>query len=84
MLPFMNIKRPLFLYHYFPALIFSILIMSFFITDKIDFTKRSGTLILGGISLLFLLGFLFFSPLTYGLPLSAESFDLRFWLKLWK
>lgn len=84
MLPFMNIKRPLFLYHYFPALIFSILIMSFFITDKIDFTKRSGTLILGGISLLFLLGFLFFSPLTYGLPLSAESFDLRFWLKLWR
>jgi len=84
MIPFMIITRPLFLYHYIPALIFSILIMSFFITDKIDFSKRSGTLILGVISLFFLLGFLFFSPLTYGLPLSAESFDLRFWLKLWK
>jgi len=84
MLPFMNIQRPLFLYHYFPALIFTIIIMSFFITDKIDFSKRSGMLILGVISLFFLLGFLFFSPLTYGLPLSAESFDLRFWLKLWR
>ncbi len=84
MLPFMNIQRPLFLYHYFPALIFTIIIMSFFITDKIDFSKRSGMLILSVISLFFLLGFLFFSPLTYGLPLSAESFDLRFWLKLWK
>jgi dolichyl-phosphate-mannose-protein mannosyltransferase len=84
MLPFMNIKRPLFLYHYFPALIFSILIMSFFITDKIDFSKRRGALILAIISFFFLLGFLFYSPLSYGLPLSAQSFDLRFWLNLWK
>ncbi|MBI2816356.1 MAG: phospholipid carrier-dependent glycosyltransferase [Acidobacteria bacterium] len=28
--------------------------------------------------------FLFFSPLTYGLPLSESSYDLRVWLPSWK
>jgi dolichyl-phosphate-mannose-protein mannosyltransferase len=81
--PFMNIKRVMFLYHYLPGLIFSIVIMSLFIFDGFEKLKRFRMVIFVTLLTLFVLGFLFFMPLTYGLPLSDHQYSLRLWLKGW-
>lgn len=82
--PFFYIKRVMFLYHYFPALIFSIMIMSLFLFDGVEVLKRYRNILFIGLVSLFVIGFIFFSPLTYGFPLSSEQYDLRVWLKGWR
>ena len=81
--PFMNIKRVMFLYHYLPGLIFSIVIMSLFIFDGFEKLKRFRMVIFLSLLVLFVSGFLFFMPLTYGLPLTDHQYSLRVWLKGW-
>lgn len=83
-LPFVFIGRVMFLYHYFPALLFSIVIMSIFLFDDLKYNMRLKMYMFAGLVLLYVAGFLFFAPLTYGLPLSPEQYDLRMWLDSWK
>ena len=85
-LPFLNIKRVMFLYHYLPALIFSIVIMSFFFFDNIENTRQSGyrKILFVALIILFAVGFIFFMPLSYGLPLSPQGYELRRWLNGWE
>jgi dolichyl-phosphate-mannose-protein mannosyltransferase len=80
MLPFVPIRRVMFLYHYLPALCFALLGLGLLI----DRCGRHARWV--GISLLLLAvtAFLYFAPLSYGLPLTREEFDARFWLKGWK
>ncbi len=83
------ISRVIFLYHYFPSLVLGIVI--FCIAFEKPLTKKTG--MLGSkkkttIALWLLvtavgLGFLFFSPLTYGMPLDKFSYELRNWLPSW-
>jgi len=82
-IPFINIKRVMFLYHYFPALIISIVIMSFLLFDSFDRIKRYRTIVAVVLISIFILGFIFFSPLTYGFSLNSEQYNLRLWLKGW-
>lgn len=82
--PFFYIKRVMFLYHYFPSLIFSIVIMSLFFFDGAEVLKRYRKILFIALMILFAIGYVFFSPLTYGLPLSSEQYDLRVWMKGWK
>jgi len=81
--PFFIIKRIMFLYHYFPALIFSIVIMSLFFFDSFKNLKRYRIILLVALISLFVIGFIFFSPLTYGFPLNSEQYNLRIWFKGW-
>lgn len=82
-LPFLTVSRVLFLYHYFTALIFSIIIMSVFISDTLESRKNMRLIVLSSLLVVFICCYIFFSPLTYGLPLSDEQFELRKWLKGW-
>jgi dolichyl-phosphate-mannose-protein mannosyltransferase len=81
--PFVTVKRVLFLYHYLPGLIFSVVIMSLFIIDGFERLKRFRMVMFLTLLTLFVSGFLFFMPLTYGLPLSEHQYSLRLWLKGW-
>ena len=80
MLPFTQIKRVMFLYHYLPALCFAILAVGLLL-------DRSGRHArwLGGV-LLVLAGaaFVYFAPLSYGLEITREQFDARFWVGSWR
>ncbi|MFA6315327.1 MAG: phospholipid carrier-dependent glycosyltransferase [Candidatus Paceibacterota bacterium] len=81
-LPFALIGRVMFLYHYLAALIFSILIMAYLI-DKIDERKtrlRVGIILIA----LFAIGFIFYSPLTYGLPMTPGEQEVRLIFNSWK
>jgi len=91
-LPFALVKRFLLLYLYFPALVFSIIIFSelldrflrskfseFHNNKQIFYRNKKANLILLVVLLLVVIGFLFFSPLTYGLPLTEKQFNARMW-----
>jgi dolichyl-phosphate-mannose--protein O-mannosyl transferase len=79
----------MFLYHYLSALIFAILALAYFIDPahaRISGASRQknrrniiiGALIIAG------LAFLYFAPLSYGLPLSPSAFQNRIWLPTWQ
>ncbi|MDP3731147.1 MAG: hypothetical protein Q8R34_01485, partial [bacterium] len=78
LLPFIGIGRVMFLYHYFPSLIFTILALAY-LTDKAN--KKSVFVFLTIISIA---GFLYFSPLTYGLPISPQAERYLFWFSNWR
>jgi dolichyl-phosphate-mannose--protein O-mannosyl transferase len=78
-LPFVGIQRAMFLYHYMIGLIVSLIVLAYLIDQ---FPARNkillGFLIVTGIS------FLYFAPLSYGLPLSDRAFHLHMWLPSWE
>lgn len=76
-LPFVLIARVMFLYHYFPALIFSILILAR--TAQLAQWRRR--VVLAGI--LAALVFAITSPLTYGWPFDIRLLELS-WLPHWR
>ncbi len=82
LLPFIFIGRIMFLYHYEVALVFSIISMGFVI-EMISRSKLRMILI-SIILLVCLLMSIFFSPLTYGLPLSKSGLADRIWLSTWR
>lgn len=80
-LPFMFIGRVMFLYHYLMALVFGIMLIAYSV-DLIRNERVKGRVMIV-LTVVFALSFLWFSPLTYGLPLGLEAQDLRFWFKSW-
>lgn len=78
-LPFIGVTRVMFLYHYFTALIWAILILAYLV-DRSRHKKR----IVLGISCAALAMFIFFAPLSYGLPLSDAAYNARVWFTSWR
>ncbi len=80
LLPYIFITRPAFLYHYFPSFIFMSLIMGFvfwfFIKEK--------PVALAFIFMLIIISFIYFAPISYGLPISENHFNSRMWLSTWR
>ena len=79
MLPFIGIKRVMFLYHYLAGLIFAIIILVYLI-DQSKQKKK----IFFALFALAAISFVYFSPLSYGLNLSPEQYRQRLWLKTWE
>ena len=87
LLPFIGVKRVMFLYHYLTALIFAILILVYLIekTGSTSLTARKNRRkIFTGLIIASIAAFLFFSPLSYGLPLSQKAYDARVWFVNWR
>ncbi len=78
-LPFIPISRVMFLYHYFTALVWAVLLLAWF-TDTLKKPKRPVLYAVGAALALFV----FFAPLSYGRPLSDDGHTLRVWLKTWQ
>ncbi len=93
-LPFAAIERPMFLYHYLFSLLFCIAAVSIglgllagWMTDgeKVwRFPSRRSAALYWGILGVALAGFLFFAPISYGLPLSDSGLHHRIWLDSWR
>lgn len=78
LIPFLFISRVAFLYHYFPSLLFAFIALSYFLVSF----KRSSILV--PLFFFFVIAlFIFFSPLSYGIPLTDSMFNLRIWLPTW-
>jgi len=91
LIPFVFVKRFTIMYLYFPALAFSTIIFSVlldsFLQQKfkepeenhIFYKNKKANLVFIMALILVISGFLFFSPLTYGTPLSKNQYKLRIW-----
>lgn len=79
--PFLFIGRVLFLYHYLPALIFSVGLWAGSLENLWD--TKAGRRLIGAIAALAFIAFIFFAPLSYGLPLSEVQYKMRVWLPTW-
>jgi dolichyl-phosphate-mannose-protein mannosyltransferase len=93
-LPFSHIVRVMFLYHYFFALIFSIAFGVIMLGALADWTHdgehpwkfstdTSRRLYLG-VLLIALIGFAYFAPLSYGIPLTTAELAQHMWLPSWR
>jgi dolichyl-phosphate-mannose-protein mannosyltransferase len=89
--PFMGIRRVMYLYHYLFALIWLIALAVMAIgviagwnEDGDDvlwhFPTRRSAALYWAIAGVVLVGFAYFSPFTFGWPLSQTSYDARFWV----
>jgi len=91
LLPFVGIKRIMFLYHYLSALIFAVIIL-IYIIDKhfanwleIRFKLQNNSRnILWTLLILVVISFIFFAPTSYGLNLSPSAYELRLWFSSWR
>lgn len=79
MLPFVGISRAMFLYHYMVAYVFAILALVYFL----DSLKSKKIVFVSLIAVSAIL-FVYFSPLTYGLPLTASSYNNMVWFPSWR
>lgn len=79
LLPFIGVKRVMFLYHYLTALIFAMLILVYLIDNKkpLDMLGASRRNIFTGLLIAAIVVFIYFAPLTYGLPYSHSYFLAR-------
>lgn len=81
LLPFALIGRVMFLYHYETALVFSIISIAF-IVDYIRPTKKLALSFL--IIFIAFSAFIYWSPLTYGIPISNEKLESLMWFPSWR
>jgi dolichyl-phosphate-mannose-protein mannosyltransferase len=95
LIPFATIPRFIFAYHYLPALIFSIILFAVVLDgviemvfgkmpkNKIFHNSRKANFIILMVLFSVFASFVYFSPLTYGFPLTEQQFDSRMWLDTW-
>ncbi len=86
-LPFIAITRVMYLYHYLFALVWLVMLGAFVLgftvepaasPDVLGFPDRRSRIVYCAFGVLVLIGFIYFSPLTYGWPLSDAAYDARF------
>ena len=90
-LPFVGVPRVMFLYHYFTSFIFSVA-FACLLWDDIAKSRTTGRQFAtarsraayGAVIAVIVLGFAFFAPLSYGIPLSPMGLQSRMWLHSWR
>lgn len=81
LLPFALIGRVMFLYHYETALVISIIAIVFWLDALQPNHKKYVSIVIFVIALA---GFIFWSPLTYGIPITPHELDIRIWMVGWR
>lgn len=87
MLVMSSISRVMYLYHYLMPLIFAMIVIYLLFLIIFENLIRANDKILYYtvtlIALELFAAYLFFSPLTYGIPIAASDFAKRVWLRIW-
>lgn len=83
--PFYIMGRVMYLHHYYPALYYAIISLSFVLDH---FCKRMprilGLAVLAAFSMLCIVIFLYFADLTFGMSYPSVQYESRQWLSSWK
>jgi dolichyl-phosphate-mannose-protein mannosyltransferase len=82
LIPFFYVKRVMFLYHYLPALGFAVAIFAAWIFDALS--RSQFARVVTALIVTALIAFIFFAPLSYGLPFSDSQFRMRIWMPSWQ
>lgn len=88
-IPFIFIERPMFLYHYLFALIFSMLLTCIMLDRLFKWqTRKYGRAVTSRtywlLLIIIVLGFLYFVPLSYGWPMTPADLQQKMWLTTWR
>ncbi|HVQ43530.1 MAG TPA: phospholipid carrier-dependent glycosyltransferase [Candidatus Saccharimonadia bacterium] len=93
-LPFSRIVRVMFLYHYFFALIYSLAFAVILLGALADwmhdrphpwqFSTPTSKYLYIGVLILAVIGFIYFAPLSYGIPLTPAEIAQHMWLTTWR
>ena len=75
-----QIKRVMFIYHYLPALGFALLALGLLLDRSGRHARRIGAVLL----VLAAAAFVWFAPISYGLPITHPQFDARMWIDTWR
>jgi dolichyl-phosphate-mannose-protein mannosyltransferase len=88
--PFIFIRRLMYLYHYLFALVFGVLVSVYWLgtimgwnerdEPLFSFESRRSARLYWAVFALVVLSFLYFLPLSYGFVMSQTAFDARFWI----
>lgn len=85
LVPFANVTRVLFLYHYLFCLILSIGIAAIAYHHIIQMALTSKKYYgYAAICAVVILSFMFFAPIWYGWPLTTDQLQMRMWLPTWR
>ncbi len=82
LLPFIFISRVAFLYHYETALVIAIVILAYLV-DRY-FRGRTKQIAFYSLIVVCIAGFIYFSPLTYGITMNKDALMSRFWFSSWR
>ncbi len=88
-IPFTFIMRPMFLYHYFFALLFGILatcvvLAQFFVWQGRKYGHKTVRQTSWLLAIVVILGFLYFVPFSYGWPMTPDDIAQHIWLPTWR
>jgi dolichyl-phosphate-mannose--protein O-mannosyl transferase len=88
MLVMSQLDRVMYLYHYFPALLFSFCLFALWTRDVKrvgvwPFNRRTKTIVLSVLAMFVIIAYYFYSPLTYYQPLTDAKFHQRMIFPLW-
>ncbi|MBI3261484.1 phospholipid carrier-dependent glycosyltransferase [Candidatus Berkelbacteria bacterium] len=81
LLPWLFIKRGLFIFHYLSALAFAILIASYWLATL--YKHNVGRKLVIIVLVLAAIAFVYFYPVLSALPISRASYDNRMWFSAW-
>ncbi len=81
-LPYAFIKRPMFLYHYLPSVIFSTLVLEYTFANLYKERKYLRPLLVSFI-ILIVGAFFYFYPFANGYSVSISEYKSRLWFKSW-
>ncbi|KAI9308658.1 Dolichyl-phosphate-mannose-protein mannosyltransferase-domain-containing protein [Cunninghamella echinulata] len=83
-IPFFIMGRVMYLHHYFQALYFSILLVSYLFDHfTMNFSKIRRLAIYAIFMMFIVLNFIYFSPFAYGMHGAIKKYEGRRWLKSW-
>jgi dolichyl-phosphate-mannose-protein mannosyltransferase len=83
LLPWVEVKRCVFIYHYMCAVVFVFLAIAWFVDQCLRSYYPQLRAIGVTISVLILAAFVFWMPIYLGLPISPDGYKLRMWFDSW-
>lgn len=88
MIAILQIERVMYIYHYLVPLVFGMinlaLVFTYIYRDEVLADNRHAMINLGVFAVLVIGVFAFFSPFTYGFPMTEDDFMLRDWFSFWR
>ncbi|MEH2054684.1 MAG: phospholipid carrier-dependent glycosyltransferase [Nostoc sp.] len=83
LLPWVEVKRCAFIYHYMCAVVFVFLAIAWFVDQCLRSYYQQLRVLGVTITFIILAAFIFWMPIYLGLPLSHEGYNLRMWFHSW-
>ncbi|MEH1938157.1 MAG: phospholipid carrier-dependent glycosyltransferase [Nostoc sp.] len=83
LLPWVEVTRCAFIYHYMCAVVFVFLAIAWFVDQCLRSYYQQLRVLGVTITFIIMAAFIFWMPIYLGLPLSHEGYNLRMWFKSW-